>query len=136
LWTGHTHRPTKDLDLLGWGSSSTIDQAEATIRAICEIQNDDGIVFENESIEGNRIKEQDEYDGVRVKFLAELAKARIPMQIDIGFGDAIYPETEILSFPVLLPILWKHPSFARIREKRLSRKNSMQWSFSIFATAA
>jgi predicted nucleotidyltransferase component of viral defense system len=123
LWTGHTHRPTKDLDLLGWGSSSTIDQAEATIRAICEIQNDDGIVFENESIEGNRIKEQDEYDGVRVKFLAELAKARIPMQIDIGFGDAIYPETEILSFSrssaysMEAPFIRAYPREATIAEK-------------------
>src|SRR6266508_4545311 len=39
LWTGQTHRPTKDLDLLGWGSAA-IPEVETTIRAICEIQED------------------------------------------------------------------------------------------------
>jgi hypothetical protein len=60
-----------------------------TIRAICEIQDQDGIVFDSESVEATRIKGDDEYDGVRIKLLAELAGARIPMQIDIGFGDAV-----------------------------------------------
>lgn len=121
LWTGHTHRPTKDLDLLGWGSSSAIGEVEATIRAICEIQDDDGIVFDNESIDATRIKEEDEYEGVRVKLLAELAGARIPMQIDIGFGDAVYPETELVSFPVLLPMeapfIHAYPRETTIAEK-------------------
>jgi hypothetical protein len=66
-----------------------------TIRAICEIQHEDGIVFHRESVEGARIKEDDEYDGVRIKLLAELAGAGIPMQIDIGFGDAVYPEPKL-----------------------------------------
>jgi predicted nucleotidyltransferase component of viral defense system len=104
LWGGHTHRPTKDLDLLGRGTSSAIEEVEMTIRAICEIQDEDGMVFHSESVEGARIKEDDEYDGVRIKLLAELAGARIPMQIDIGFGDAVYPEPELASFPVLLPM--------------------------------
>src|SRR5271169_984870 len=60
LWTGEAHRPTKDLDLLGQGSS-TIGEVEQTIRAICEIQDEDGIVFDSESLEGTRIKEDDEY---------------------------------------------------------------------------
>jgi hypothetical protein len=104
LWTGQTHRPTKDLDLFGRGLSSTIKEVEAIIREICSTREDDGIVFDAESVEGARIKEDDEYDGVRVKFQAELAGARIPMQVDIGFGDAVYPEPELASFPVLLPI--------------------------------
>ncbi len=104
LWTGHTHRPTKDLDLLGRGSSGAIAEVETTIRAICEIQDEDGILFHSDSVEGARIKEDDEYDGVRIKLLAELAGARIPMQIDIGFGDAVYPEPELAAFPVLLPM--------------------------------
>jgi predicted nucleotidyltransferase component of viral defense system len=103
LWTGHTHRPTKDLDLLGQGPSS-IGDVEQTIRGICEIQVEDGLVFDDASVEATKIKEDDEYDGVRVKLLAELAGARIPMQIDIGFGDAVYPEPELSSFPVLLPM--------------------------------
>lgn len=121
LWTGHTHRPTKDLDLLGRGSSSATEEVEMTIRAICEIQDDDGIVFDNESVEGTRIKEDDEYDGVRIKLIAELAGARIPMQIDIGFGDAVYPEPELASFPVLLPmeapLIRAYPRESAIAEK-------------------
>jgi predicted nucleotidyltransferase component of viral defense system len=121
LWTGHTHRPTKDLDLLGRGSSSDIEEVEMTIRAICEIQHEDGIVFHRESVEGARIKEDDEYDGVRIKLLAELAGARIPMQIDIGFGDAVYPEPKLASFPVLLPmeapLIRAYPRESAIAEK-------------------
>jgi predicted nucleotidyltransferase component of viral defense system len=121
LWTGQTHRPKKDLDLLGRGLSSTITEIEALIGEICGIRQDDGIVFDDESIEGSRIKEEDEYDGVRVKFQANLAGARIPMQVDIGFGDAVYPEPELASFPVLLPmeapIIRAYPREAAIAEK-------------------
>jgi Nucleotidyl transferase AbiEii toxin, Type IV TA system len=120
LWTGQTHRPTKDLDLLGQGSSA-ISDVEETIRAICEIKEDDGIVFDRKSVEGTKIKEDDEYDGVRIKFQVELAGARIPMQIDIGFGDAIYPEPELASFPVLLhmeaPVIRAYPREASSAEK-------------------
>ncbi len=63
LWTGHTHRPTKDLDLLGQGSPA-IGEVEQTIRAICEIQEEDGLVFNSASVDGTKIKEDDEYDGV------------------------------------------------------------------------
>jgi predicted nucleotidyltransferase component of viral defense system len=121
LWTGQTHRPTKDLDLLGRGSSSAIAEVETTIRAMCEIQDEDGIVFRSDSVEGAKIKEDDEYDGVRIKLLAELAGARIPMQIDVGFGDAVYPEPELASFPVLLPmeapLIRAYPREASVAEK-------------------
>ena len=75
------------------------------IREICNIQQDDGIVFAGESVEGTRIKEEDEYDGVRFKFQAELAGARIPMQVDIGFGDAVYPNPSLPRF--LCSSRWK-----------------------------
>jgi predicted nucleotidyltransferase component of viral defense system len=61
LWTGETHRPTKDLDMLGWGSSA-ISDVEETIRAICKVEESDGIRFDGESVEGARIKEEDEYE--------------------------------------------------------------------------
>ena len=120
LWTGDTHRPTKDLDLLGWGSSAILE-VEETIRAICKGEGNDGILFDGESVEGTRIKEEDEYEGVRVKFHAFLAGARIPMQVDIGFGDAVYPEPGFASFPVLLPmeppVIRAYPREAAIAEK-------------------
>jgi predicted nucleotidyltransferase component of viral defense system len=120
LWTGQTHRPTKDLDLLGRGSSS-ISEVEQTIRVICGVHEEDGIAFDSASVEGTKIKEDDEYDGVRIKLQADLADARIPMQIDIGFGDAVYPEPELASFPVLLPmeapLIRAYPREASIAEK-------------------
>jgi predicted nucleotidyltransferase component of viral defense system len=120
LWTGETHRPTKDLDMLGWGSSA-ISEVEKTIRNICKVKENDGILFNDESVEGTRIKEEDEYEGVRVKLNAELDGARIPMQIDIGFGDAVFPQPEFASFPVLLPmeapLIRAYPREAAIAEK-------------------
>ena len=120
LWTGQTHRPTKDLDLLGRGSSA-IGDVEEIIRSICKVQEEDGIFFDSKSVEGTKIKEDDEYDGVRIKFQADLGGARIPMQIDIGFGDATYPEPELASFPVLLtmeaPVIRAYPREASIAEK-------------------
>jgi len=104
-----------------FGRARLIVQVEETIRAICEIQEEDGIVFDHKSVEGTKINEEDEYDGVRIKFQAELAGARIPMQIDIGFGDAVYPEPELASFPVLLPmeapVIRAYPREASIAEK-------------------
>jgi hypothetical protein len=94
---------------------------EEIIRAICEVQKEDGIVFDSKSVEGTKIKEEDEYAGVRIKFQADLDGARIPMQIDIGFGDAAYPEPELASFPVLLPmeppVIRAYPREASIAEK-------------------
>ena len=120
LWMGEIHRPTKDLDLLGWGSSA-IEEVEKTVKAICVVEAEDGLVFVGGSVAGERIQEDDEYEGVRVKLSATLAGARIPMQIDIGFGDAVYPEPEFASFPALLPmeapLIRAYPREATIAEK-------------------
>lgn len=120
LWTGETHRPTKDLDLLGWGSSA-IDDVEQVFRDICAIAEDDGIVFDSQSVEGTTIKENDEYNGVHIRFRARLAGAQITLQVDIGFGDAVFPEPELETFPVLLPmsapIIRAYPREASIAEK-------------------
>ena len=120
LWTGQAHRPTKDLDLLGWGSAAIAD-VETTIRTICGMSDEDGVVFDTSSVEGTAIKEDDEYNGVRIKFNGQLAGARIPMQIDVGFGDAVYPEPEFANFPVLLsmaaPRIRAYPRESAIAEK-------------------
>ncbi len=120
LWTGDTHRPTRDLDLLGRGSSAIRDVVES-IRTICGMEENDGLLFDGQSVQGARIKEDDEYEGVRVTFQVGLAGARIPMQVDIGFGDAVYPTPEFASFPVLLPmeppVIRAYPREATIAEK-------------------
>jgi hypothetical protein len=68
------------------------------IRTVCNLEANDGILFDGESVERTRIIEEDGGEGVRVKLYALLAGARIPMQVDIGYGDAVYPESEFASF--------------------------------------
>jgi hypothetical protein len=90
-WRAPLSRPTMDIDLAG-RTSNALDHIAELVSAMCEVVTEpDGIEFNRASIEVNRIKEDADYEGVRVRFHATLAKARIPMQIDIGFGDVNCP---------------------------------------------
>ena len=119
-WEGRLHRPTKDLDLLGFGSPD-VDDVTRRIRDVCAVQADDGIVFDLGGIRGERIKEDAEYEGVRVRVPASLDGARVSMQIDVGFGDLVDPPPAELTFPVLLPldapVVRAYPPEAVIAEK-------------------
>lgn len=92
LWFAHPHRPTRDIDLLGFGSSE-ISEVETIFQNICtsETPSDDGLLFKAESVKATEIKEGQEYGGVRINLAAFLGKARISLQIDVGFGDAVSP---------------------------------------------
>lgn len=102
-WPGATDRTTRDLDFLSLGHSGQRDVADE-IGRICEtpVPHDDGVVFDPGSITTEEIRPQASYGGIRVKLMARLGKARIPTQIDLGFGDVVVPEPVDLSFPVLL----------------------------------
>lgn len=102
-WGSKLYRPTKDLDLLGFGSANVAEVANR-IREICSVPADDGILFDIGGIEAERIKEDAEYEGVRVWVPASLDGARVTMQIDVGFGDAVHPAPGEMSFPTLLPL--------------------------------
>lgn len=104
VWGGAMHRPTRDLDLLSFGEPDIAYFTEA-IREICK-QNlsDDGILFQVDSILLERIKEEDEYQGLRATLTATLDSARIPLQIDIGFGDSIIPAPLNIDYPTLLAL--------------------------------
>lgn len=102
-WDGKLYRPTRDLDLLGFGSSELHD-VTARVREICGVPADDGIAFDLNGIQAERIKEDAEYEGVRLRVPASLDGARSTMQIDIGFGDMVNPPPSELHFPVLLPL--------------------------------
>ena len=104
LWSAHIYRPTRDVDLLGFGDSS-VGKLEDIFRDVCrgEVVGD-GLVFAVDSVKGSGIREDQEYDGVRITLLAFLGTARIPLQIDIGFGDAITPDVEAVEFPLLLTV--------------------------------
>ncbi len=121
LWSGQVHRPTRDLDLLGRGDPAP-ERFRAVISDICEQDvEDDGMEFHPDSILVERIKEVEEYQGLRAKLQATLASARIPIQIDIGFGDAINPEPSEVTYPTLLdlpaPTLKAYPRETVIAEK-------------------
>src|SRR3546814_20824126 len=73
-----------------------------TFREIIQVDAADGMIFEPDSLRIDRIREDDRYGGVRLRTQAVLAGARIPVVIDIGFGDAIEPGLELLVYPALL----------------------------------
>ncbi|NNC89806.1 MAG: nucleotidyl transferase AbiEii/AbiGii toxin family protein [Akkermansiaceae bacterium] len=104
VWESELHRPTRDLDLLGFGDPSE-EAIAAAFQSICELPStpDDGLIWETVTVEP--IRDDLEYGGVRAHLRATLAGARIPLQVDVGFGDAITPGsvesawTELLDFP-------------------------------------
>jgi hypothetical protein len=121
IWTGQPHRSTLDVDLLGSGSDE-VERLVKLFKEICSQQvDDDGLVFVPESIQGGLIREDQRYGGIRIQLTAMLATARIPIQIDIGFGDAITPKAEQVEYPTLLgqptPILHAYPKVTVVAEK-------------------
>lgn len=120
-WRAPMARPTIDIDLAG-RTSNELDHITDLVGAVCDVVTEpDGIEFNRASIEASRIKEDADYEGVRVKFHAVLAKARIPMQIDIGFGDVVVPGPTKIEYPTLLdfpaPVLQAYPRETVIAEK-------------------
>jgi predicted nucleotidyltransferase component of viral defense system len=102
LWTGQVHRSTRDLDLLGQGDPSP-DRLRQLFQEVCSLPVDnDGLTFLTDAIQAEQIKEDDEYQGIRLRIEARLGNARLPLQIDIGFGDAITPGPQAVTYPTLL----------------------------------
>lgn len=101
LWTAETYRPTRDLDLLGRGPSDV--NFRKVFSDVCS-QNveDDGLTFLADTIRVGRIRDEEAYEGVRVRVEARLGDVRIPLQIDVGLGDTIVPASEELEYPTLL----------------------------------
>jgi predicted nucleotidyltransferase component of viral defense system len=102
VWSNEPHRPTMDLDLLGYGEDSN-ERIAAVFRRICQMDSEnDGLMFDEKSIRVMPIREGMEYQGRRVNLVAYLGKARIAVQVDIGFGDAVTPKPEIIQYPTIL----------------------------------
>jgi predicted nucleotidyltransferase component of viral defense system len=102
LWSKEPHRKTRDLDLLGFGAKS-IPEWEQVFRQICLAEVEpDGLEMLPRSVRGEIIRVEEEYAGTRIKLMAMLGKARIPLQIDVGFGDAVTPAPQEISFPTML----------------------------------
>jgi len=120
-WTGKAYRPTRDVDLLGFGSSNVADLVR-TFKEICAVRvEDDGLIFLPQSVRGEEIREPQDYPGVRLKLLALLDKAEIDLQVDIGFGDAVNPDPALTTLSTLLdfpaPSIRAYPKESVVAEK-------------------
>lgn len=121
LWFDSPHRSTKDADLLGFGPDDA-DTLRRTFTAICAIDVDDGVRYETASMRIAPIREDNVYGGLRLTITTFVGNARLPVQVDIGFGDAITPAPETITYPTLLddlaaPSLRAYPVYTVIAEK-------------------
>jgi len=121
VWDAPLARATKDLDFLGRLDNS-LENLERVVREVCAADVEpDGMVFDPASVKAERIKEDTEYEGVRVRFVGLLGKARVAMQIDVGFGDVVTPGAETITYPALLdfpaPELSGYPRETVVAEK-------------------
>ena len=120
-WEGAIERPTRDLDLLKYGDPD-IAGLERVFREVCAVDvESDGMIFDPSTVRGSEIREGAMYDGVRMKFMAFLGNGRVPIQVDVGFGDAVQPSPKAIEFPVLLdhtpPKVLAYPAEAVVAEK-------------------
>jgi predicted nucleotidyltransferase component of viral defense system len=100
-WFADPFRPTQDLDLLGFGDDDPQHLVNA-FREICAVSCDDGVVFEVDAFEIDRIRRENDYGGIRLKTFAAVGGARSRIVVDIAFGDAIEPGLTEMDLPVLL----------------------------------
>jgi len=145
LWFDDPHRPTRDADFLGSGPD---DEANLipTFRDIAGMDLGDGIVFDPESVKADAIREDNTYGGTRITLVARIGSARCALQIDVGFGDAVTPEPQTVTYPTLLkdfqaPTLRVYPVYTVIAEKyqamvMLGRANSRMKDFYDLAVIA
>lgn len=102
VWNSPEFRPTMDIDMLGRTGNEEENITEH-IRDILAVEiKPDGLSFDSDSIQTARIAEDADYEGIRVRFRGALGTARISMQIDIGFGDIVYPGPEKAQLPCML----------------------------------
>ena len=101
LWFNAPHRPTRDADFLGFGPPD-VEPLMKTMRHACGVELDDGMRFDSTTVSVAPIREEARYGGLRVALLGRLGNARCPLQIDVGFGDAVTPGPEEAVYPSLL----------------------------------
>ena len=121
VWDAPLARATKDVDLLG-RLDHALENLERVVREICAADVEpDGMVFDPTTVKTERIKEDADYEGVRVRFVGLLGKARVAMQIDVGFGDVVTPSAQDITYPALLdfppPALTGYPRETVVAEK-------------------
>jgi len=121
LWFDEPLRPTRDMDLLGFGLAEEPYLIEA-FAELCELDVDDGIRFDAQSIRAEEIRKEANYAGIRVTLLGWVDGARCQVQVDVGYGDAVTPGPEAVEYPVMLdefpaPKLRVYPRYTVVAEK-------------------
>lgn len=121
LWFDMPLRPTRDIDLLGFGLAE-LPHVIGVFEDLCRIDVKDGMVFTIESIKAEEIRKEANYAGIRVSMIGLLGNARTAIQVDIGYGDAVTPAPEFVTYPVLLddfaaPKLRAYPRYTVVAEK-------------------
>lgn len=121
LWFDMPLRPTRDIDLLGFGLAEEPHLINA-FTELCGIGVNDGIRFDAKSIRVKEIRKEANYAGIRVTLLGWVDGARCPVQVDIGYGDAVTPGPEAVEYPVILdefpaPKLRGYPRYTVVAEK-------------------
>lgn len=121
IWTNEPHRATRDIDLLGHGDNSIASMVDVFCE-LCDFDvEDDGLVFDRNSVKGANIGKDKAYDGLRMTLEARLERAKIPIQVDIGFGDIVMPAPCEIEYPTLLalpqPTLLSYPKETVVAEK-------------------
>lgn len=121
LWFDVPFRPTKDIDLLGFGLAEE-PHLHAAFAEMCGLDVDDGIHFDAQSVRIEEIRKEANYTGVRVSLLRWVDGARCPVQVDVGYGDAVTPGPDVVEYPVMLeefpaPKLRVYPRYTVVAEK-------------------
>jgi predicted nucleotidyltransferase component of viral defense system len=121
LWFDQPQRPTRDIDLLGFGPAG-LDHLTTVFQEICQHACEDGMEFDSASVRATEIRKDANYEGVRITLVGTLDGARCAIQIDVGYGDAVTPAADRVQFPVVLkdmaqPTLRAYPVYTVIAEK-------------------
>lgn len=122
VWDDNPYRPTRDMDLLGYGSSSSMLEV---FKSLSSAKFPDGLVFDIDSVKAKEIRGLQEYNGIRIELRASLQKALVSLQIDIGLGDAVFPEPEINEFPSILNM--PSPFLRTYSRYTIVRRNMKPW---------
>lgn len=120
-WLKDPFRPTRDVDFLGHGDAEAAALAAVFKQVMSQAVPEDGIVFDVDAIEAAAIREDARYGGIRIETTASLERARVPVRVDVGFGDAITPGAIEIDYPTLLhgpaPHLLAYPPETVVAEK-------------------
>ena len=139
LWMADPYRATRDLDLLATGANDETSVRQV-METICRVPcPEDGLHFGLDTLELSPIRAEEKYAGQRAIMFAYLGTARIRLQVDFGFGDALVPAAEDAEFPTLIaglpaPKIRVYPRVASIAEKfeamvHLGHRNSRMKDF-------